>query len=62
MLGLGILELDPLADFDRSSVKVYRLRAFDWPVRVRAVDWDDAIPFGDWTDKKQLERNPFKPS
>ena len=27
MLGLGILELDPLAEFDRSAVKVYRLNS-----------------------------------
>jgi len=27
MLGLGILELDPLAEFDRSAVKVYRLHS-----------------------------------
>ena len=50
MLGLGILELDPLADFDRSAVKVYRLNSTIGKFEYEP-DWDDAIPYGDWTDK-----------
>ena len=50
MLGLGILELDPLAEFDRSAVKVYRLHSSNGKFEYEP-DWDDAIPYGDWTDK-----------
>ncbi len=48
MLGLGILELDPLADFDRSSVNVFRLV----PSAGRFAyepDWNDDVPFTEWT-------------
>lgn|GEM_PF-1197174 len=50
MLGFGILELDPLADFDRSSVNVFRLVRSTGRFEYE-VDWTDAIPFTDWTDK-----------
>jgi hypothetical protein len=48
MLGFGILELDPLAHFDRSSVNVFRLVPSTGRFEYE-VDWDDAIPFTDWT-------------
>jgi hypothetical protein len=48
MLGLGILELDPLADFDRSSVNVFRLVPSTGRFEYE-VDWTDTIPFPDWT-------------
>jgi hypothetical protein len=48
MLGLGILELDPLANFDRSSVNVFRLVPSTGRFKYE-VDWADAIPFTDWT-------------
>jgi hypothetical protein len=44
------LELDPLAEFDRSAVKVYRLHSSNGKFEYEP-DWDDAIPYGDWTDK-----------
>src|SRR5208283_3564625 len=48
MLGFGILELDPLADFDRSSVNVFRLvpstGRFEYEVA-----WNDGVPFTEWT-------------
>ena len=47
MLGLGILELDPLAEFDRSTVKVYRLVPSTGQFEYEP-DWADAIPFTDW--------------
>ena len=48
MLGLGILELDPLAEFDRSASKVYRLHSTIGKFEYEP-DWDDAIPFTEWT-------------
>jgi hypothetical protein len=50
MLGLGILELDPLANFDRSSVNVFRLVPSTGQFEYEP-DWSDVIPFDDWTDK-----------
>ena len=47
MLGLGILELDPLAEFDRSAAKVNRLHSTIGKFEYEP-DWDDAIPFTDW--------------
>src|SRR5208337_4833731 len=41
------LELDPLADFDRSNVKVYRLHPSTAQFE-HEPDWADAIPFTDW--------------
>ena len=41
------LELDPLAEFDRSAVKVYRLNSTIGKFEYEP-DWDDAIPFTDW--------------
>ena len=41
------LELDPLAEFDRSAVKVYRLHSTIGKFEYEP-DWDDAIPFTDW--------------
>ncbi len=55
-LGLWMLELDPVAEFDRSSSMVYKLV----PSTGRFCyepDWDDAIPFSDWqkdTDWKEI--------
>jgi hypothetical protein len=46
-LGFWSLELDPVAEFDRSSAEVYRLvpsnGQFDFE-----VDWNDAISFPNW--------------
>jgi hypothetical protein len=56
MLGFGILELDPLADFDRSSVNVFRLVPSTGRFEYE-VDWTDTIPFPDWqkdTDWKDI--------
>jgi hypothetical protein len=50
MLGFGILELDPLAEFDRSSVNVFRLHSSNGKFEYEP-DWDDGIPFTEWTDK-----------
>ncbi len=50
MLGLGILELDPLADFYRSSTIVYKLVPSTGRFEFEP-DWTDTIPFTDWTDK-----------
>ena len=50
MLGLGILELDPLAEFDRSAAKVNRLHSTIGKFEYEP-DWDDAIPFTDWTER-----------
>jgi hypothetical protein len=48
-LSLGILELDPVAEFDRSSTKVYRLvpsaGRFEYE-----PDWDDSLPFPEWNE------------
>jgi len=59
MLGFGILELDPLAEFDRSAVKVYRLHSSNGKFEYEP-DWDDAISYGDWqkdTDWKEILSN-----
>jgi len=51
MLGLGILFLDPVADFDWSSTMVSKLVPTTDGRFEYEVDWTDAIPFPDWTDK-----------
>ncbi len=56
MLGFGLLELDPLADFDRSSIMVNRLVPSNGRFRYEP-DWNDTIPFMDWqkdTDWKDI--------
>src|SRR5208283_2186542 len=47
MLGFGLLELDPLADFDRSSIMVNRLVPSSGRFQYEP-DWHDTIPFMDW--------------
>ena len=47
MLGFGLLELDPLADFDRSSIVVNRLLPSTGRFEYEP-DWNDTIPFTDW--------------
>jgi hypothetical protein len=47
MLGFGLLELDPLADFDRSSTVVNRLVPSTGRFEYEP-DWNDSIPFTDW--------------
>jgi hypothetical protein len=47
MLGFGLLELDPLADFDRSSIKVNRLVPSTGRFEFEP-DWNDTIPFPSW--------------
>lgn len=47
MLGFGILELDPLADFDRSSITVNRLIPSSGRFHYEP-DWHDTIPFPSW--------------
>jgi hypothetical protein len=52
MLGFGILELDPLADFDRSSSMVYELVPSNGRFQYEP-DWTDAIPFTEWTKESK---------
>jgi hypothetical protein len=47
MLGFGILELDPLADFDRSSSRVHRLVPSTGRFEYEP-DWSDSVPFTQW--------------
>ncbi len=47
MLGFGLLELDPLADFDRSSIMVNRLVPSNGRFQYEP-DWNDTIPFPSW--------------
>jgi len=47
MLGFGLLELDPLADFDRSSIMVNRLVSSNGRFEFEP-DWNDTIPFPNW--------------
>lgn len=49
MLGIGILELDPLAEFDRSTSMVYRLAPSTGRFEYEP-DWTDAIPFPSWQE------------
>jgi len=49
MLGFGILELDPLADFDRSSATVFRLVPSTGQF-VYEPDWSDSVPFTQWNE------------
>jgi hypothetical protein len=49
MLGLGILELDPLAEFDRSAAKVYRLVPSNGQFEYEP-DWSDSVPFTQWNE------------
>jgi hypothetical protein len=49
MLGFGLLELDPLADFNRSSIMVNRLVPSNGRFEYE-VDWDDTIPFPGWQE------------
>ena len=46
-LGFWMLELDPVADFDRSSLVVYRLMPSNGSFEYEP-DWNDTIPFPDW--------------
>lgn len=47
MLGFGILQLDPLAEFDHSAVEVCRLIPSDGNFEYEP-DWHDVISFSDW--------------
>lgn len=47
MLGIGALELDPLAEFDRSSAVVYRLAPSTGRFEYEP-DWNDDVPFPSW--------------
>lgn len=47
MLGFGILELDPLAEYDRSSTMVYGLVPSNGRFEYEP-DWSDSIPFPVW--------------
>jgi len=49
MLGIGILELDPLAEFDRSSSMVYRLAPSNGRFEYEP-DWNDVVPFPSWQE------------
>ena len=46
-LGFWMLELDPVAEFDRSSIVVYKLVPSNGPFEFEP-DWNDSIPFPDW--------------
>lgn len=47
-LGLWSLELDPVAEFDRSSSMVYKLVPTTDGRFKYDVDWNDTIPFSSW--------------
>lgn len=49
MLGFGILELDPIAEFDRSSSMVYRLTPSTGQFEYEP-DWSDSISFAEWNE------------
>lgn len=49
MLGIGILELDPIAEFDRSSSMVYRLATSTGRFEYEP-DWNDAVAFPNWQE------------
>jgi hypothetical protein len=46
-LGFWMLELDPVAEFDRSSIVVYKLVPSNGPFEFEP-DWKDSISFPDW--------------